>query len=274
MTSETRRAIWRPSLVQRLEARGLLTILLVGAFAWSLSTVNWGGTLVHPGGGSIFLRFLQSLLAPDLSLSLLKLALIATWQTVAFSVAGMTLAVFLGFPLGVIASGVLTRSRGGRWMSRLGVRFFLAFIRSIHELVWAWLFVAAIGLSPMAAILALAIPYSGILGRIYAELLNDVAQEPLQALRASGASEGKVFLYGRLPMALPDMLGYTFYRWECAIRSAAIMGFIGIPGLGFQIQVYLQDLLFNQVWTFLFFMVALIALVDLWSSKVRQSLTS
>ena len=115
----------------------------------------------------------------------------------------------------------------------LGARFFLAAIRSVHELVWAWLFVAAVGLSPMAAILALAIPYGGILGRIYSEILDDVPSEPIRALRVSGASEWKVFLYGRLSMAMPDILSYTFYRLECAIRAAAIMSFVGIAGLGY-----------------------------------------
>ena len=91
--------------------------------------------------------------------------------------------------------------------------------------------------TPVAGILALAIPYAGILGRIYSEILVDVPQQPLNALRASGASEFKVFLYGRLPMALPDMLSYTFYRLECAVRSAAILSFVGITGLGYQIRL-------------------------------------
>ena len=154
------------------------------------------------------------------------------------------------------------------------VRLMLALMRSVHELVWAWLLIVAIGLSPMAAVLALAIPYAGILGRIYAEVLNDVPEAPLQALRASGASEVGVLLYGRLPMALPDMLSYTFYRFECAIRSAAIFSFVGIQGLGYELQLSLDDLLFEQVWTLLFFLVALVVLVDLWSIWVRRSLTS
>ena len=154
----------------------------------------------------------------------------------------------------------------------VGTRALLAVLRSIHELVWAWLFVVAIGLSPMAAILALAIPYGGILGRIYSDILNDGPQEPLQALRAAGASEWKVFLYGRLPMALPDMLSYTFYRFECAVRAAAVMSFVGIAGLGYQIQISLDDLKFDQVWTLLLFLTAIIVLVDLWSSLVRRRL--
>ena len=79
---------------------------------------------------------------------------------------------------------------------------------------------------------------------------------------------------GRLPMALPDMLSYTFYRFECAIRSAAIFSFVGIQGVGYQLQLSLDDLLFGQVWTLLIVLAALILLVDLWSSLVRRSLAS
>jgi phosphonate transport system permease protein len=154
-----------------------------------------------------------------------------------------------------------------------GSRFSLAFFRSIHELVWAWLFVAAIGLSPMAAVLALAIPYGGILGRIYAELLQDVPEAPLQSLRSTGASEWRVFWYGRLPMAFPDMLSYTFYRLECGIRSAAIMSFVGLGGLGHEVRIALDDLAYQQVWTYLLFLIGLVVVVDIWSTMVRRRLS-
>jgi phosphonate transport system permease protein len=150
----------------------------------------------------------------------------------------------------------------------------LAWLRSIHELVWAWLFVAAIGLSPFAAIFALALPYAGILGRIYADLLNDVSPGPLRALRAAGAGETKVLFYGRLPMALPDMVAYSFYRFECALRSAAIMGFIGLGGLGFQVQIALADLKYSTVSTYVLAMILLIVIVETWSSIVRREMTS
>ena len=75
-------------------------------------------------------------------------------------------------------------------------------------------------------------------------------------------------------MAVPDMLSYTFYRFECAVRSAAIMSFVGIRGLGYEIQLSLHDLLFNQVWTLMLFMVALVVLVDVWSARVRRSLVT
>jgi phosphonate transport system permease protein len=234
--------------------------------------VDWSASLVHTGGASAAREFFAALFSLDLSPSFLGTVLKAGWYTVAYAVGGITLAVALGLPLGLVASGVLARTRLARWPLVLGTRGLLAVLRSIHELVWAWLFVVAIGLSPMAAIMALAIPYGGILGRIYSDILNDVPQEPLRALRASGASEWKVFLYGRLPMALPDMLSYTFYRFECAIRAAAIMSFVGIAGLGYQIQLSLDDLLFDRVWTLLLFLVGLVVVVDLWSSSVRRRL--
>lgn len=218
--------------------------------------------------------FLSALFPPDLSPEFLGLAVAASWQTLAYAVAGITLAVLIGFPLGVIASGsALDSPRAGLGLA-VAVRFVLAAMRSIHELIWAVLFVAAFGLSSLTVILALALPYGGILGRIYGELMYQVPEEPLRGLRTSGASPVRVLLYGRLPMALPDMMGYTFYRLECAIRSAAIMSFVGIRGLGYEIQLSLNDLLFDQVWTLLLFLVGMVVLVDLWSTRVRRSLVA
>ena len=257
-----------------LRGRGFLTLLLAVAFIWSLTAVNWSDSPVHRGGLSSIVEFFKAAATPEVSGSFLSLAFGAAWKTVVYAVAGICLAVVLGLPLGVLASGVLARGSGTRVAGVAGFRFLAGAMRAIHELIWAWFFVAAIGLSPMAAILALAIPYGGILGRIYADILNDVPQAPLQALRSSGASEWKVLLYGRLPMALPDMLSYSFYRFECAIRSAAIMGFVGVGGLGMQIHFSLSDLLYHEVWTLLYILVGLVVLVDLWSSWVRRYLTS
>ena len=254
--------------------RGFLTLLLGVAFLWSLTSLEWGSSPVHPGGLASIGQFFQAAVSPELSGEFLTLALSSAWKTVAYAVAGICLAVALGLPLGILASGVLARRSRAKIPGVAGFRFLLGAMRAVHELIWAWFFVAAIGLSPAAAVLALAIPYAGILGRIYADILNDVPATPLRALRASGASEAKVLLYGRLPMALPDMVSYTFYRFECAIRSAAIMGFVGVGGLGMQIQLSLLDLYFSEVWTLLFTLVGLVLVVDFWSSWVRRHLTS
>lgn len=256
----------------RIGRRGLLTLLLAGAFLWSILQVDWRGELLHRGGADVLAQILREMARPELSASTLRQALAAAWLTLTYAVAGITVALALAVPLGIAASGALVRHPVLRPLSMASCRVVLGFARAIHELVWALLFVAAIGLSPFAAVFALAIPYAGVLGRIYADLLNDVPEAPLDALRAAGARETKVLLYGRLPMAVPDMVSYTFYRFECALRSSAIMSFVGIGGLGYQIQIALDDLLFSRVATHLLALIILVAVVDIWSSEVRRRL--
>jgi phosphonate transport system permease protein len=259
--------------VNFFEGRRLLTLLLVGVFAWSLIAADPFSGVIRPGGFLAIFEVFGASIRPDLSSPVLITAITSAYRTLAYAVAGLSIGLLIGLPLGILASGTLSQSLWIRALNIGGVRFVLAFLRSIHELVWAWLFVAALGLSPMAAVLALGIPYGGILGRIYSELLQDVPESPLRGLRSSGASEWKVLWFGRLPIALPDMLSYTFYRLECGIRSAAILSWVGLGGLGFNIQISLDDLAYERAWTFIWALVVLVILVDLWSTIVRRRIT-
>lgn len=256
-----------------MHKKGVLTLLLILAFIWSLFSVNWGHELMHPGGRATLKQIGDSLLHPEVSKEIIKLALIASWRTLAYAVAGMTVAFIIAVILGVLASGVLAEGIVKRKMFKTLFRGILGFMRAIHELIWAWFFVASVGLTPFAAIFALAIPYGGTLGRIYADILNDVSKEPIRALKSSGASKLQLLIYGYLPMAKTDMISYTMYRFECAVRSSTIMSFVGLGGLGFQIQLALQDLNYNQVWTFMFFLTILVVFIDLWSNVLRRGLT-
>jgi phosphonate transport system permease protein len=254
--------------------RFYLNLLLILVFLLSLTAINWNEGLIHPGGGVMIIQILKSILQPNLSLDIIQIALESTWITVVYAVAGMTLALIYGGIAGVLASGILTNNRILKKVSVGIFRGILSFTRAIHELVWAWLFVASIGLSPYAAIFALAIPYGGILGRILADALNDVPEEPIQALKLAGVSNWKCLFYGYLPYVWTHMLSYTLYRFECAIRSSTIMSFVGLGGLGYQIQLSLADLKFDEVWTFLFFLILLVVIVDLWSGMLRKSSNS
>lgn len=255
-----------------LRGRGLLTVILLGTLLWSLLSVELRDGMIRTGGLATLVDILSSAVRPDLSADTLGRAFQAVWITVVYAVAGITVALIVGFPLGVLASGVLASSRARRGYSMTVGRGILAAMRAVHELVWAWLLVVAIGFSPFAAVFAIAIPYAGILGRIYADLLNDVSPRPMAALRAVGASSAKILIYGRLPMALPDMVSYTFYRFECAVRASAIMGFVGLGGLGFQIQIALADLRYSSVSTYLIALIVLIVAIEAWSSKVRREI--
>ncbi len=252
--------------------RGLLTAFLAIAFIASLFSINWGPELVHNGGITTMLQLAEGLVKPDLSPEILRLGLSASWRTLAYAAAGMTLALASGLIFGVLASGVLFPKGHVQRAVKTVFRGILGFMRAIHELVWAWLFVAAVGLTPLAAVFAIAIPYGGILGRIFADMLNDVPDEPVDSLKMTGASSMQRLFYGYFPLAAPDMVSYAFYRFECAVRSSAIMSFIGLGGLGFQIELSLHDLKYDEVGAFLYFLIGLVILVDGWSRLVRGRL--
>lgn len=252
-----------------LHRRGILSLLLVFCFILSLSTIPWGADLVHAGGSSTLNALVRSFFDPDLTPRILRIGLAASWQTLSYAVASIALALIIALVFGVLSSGVLVKSR----IVNGFFRGFLGFLRAIHELVWAWLFVAAIGLTPLAAVFALAIPYGGTLGRVFSDLLQDAESPAIVALRTSGASRLQLLCYGYFPAAFPNMLSYTMYRLECAVRSSSVLSFVGLGGLGFQIQISLQDLQYNEVWTFLYFLVALVVLIDLWSALLRRRMS-
>ncbi len=255
---------------QSLLKRLTLIVLPGIIFMWSLGSIGDWNNLLHSGGWTTLLEILRAFASPDLSPEIVRLAFAASWKTLAYATAGMTLAIVIAIILGTLASGVLSLKRFNRIFSITVFRGLLGLMRSIHELVWAWLFVAAVGLSPFSAILALAISYGGTLGRILADILNDVPEEPIKSLKSNGASQMQILFYGYFPMAIPNMISYAMYRFECALRSSTIMSFVGLGGLGYQIHLSLADLEYNEVWTFIFFLIALVVFVEVWSSSLRR----
>ncbi|CAM3718441.1 PhnE/PtxC family ABC transporter permease [Mesobacillus zeae] len=257
-----------------LHKRKILTFILLLAFVWSLLPVDWDKGLLHAGGLAMAGQIFEAALHPDFSPDMIMLALESAWITLAYATAGMSLALVLAFFLGLLASGILAPgNKSRRWLKRI-FRGVLSFMRAIHELVWALIFVASFGLTPYAAIFALAIPYGGMLGRIFAEMLEDVPAEPIQALKMTGASAWQCIFYGYLPIVRAGIISYSMYRFECSVRSSAIMSFIGLGGLGYQIQLSLDDLAYSQMWTFLFFLILLVVIIDGWSTLLRRRLGS
>lgn len=215
---------------------------------------------------------------------LLVKALHAAWLTVVFAVAGMSLALVGGVGLGFLAStawwadeAVTRGSRWRRWKRRVlgpgvyaATRALIALMRSIHELLWAVLFLAALGRSDLTAVLAIAIPFAGTLAKVFSEMIDEAPRTPALRLRDAGASPMQVFLFGLLPPAVPDLAAYAFYRFECALRSSAIMGFFGFPTLGYNISASFENLYYGEVWTYLYTLVALVVTADIWSGAIRR----
>lgn len=213
-------------------------------------------------------RFIAEFFAPDLSSAFVAKAAWGALETLAVSALGTLLAVAAGFVLALPAAG-----RFGTAPRQLA-RFVLNLLRSVPELVWAALMVLAAGLGPFAGTLALALHTTGVLGRLFAETLENVPAAPEQALRDAGSGAVAAFAYGSLPLALPQCVAYSLYRWEMNIRMAAVLGFVGAGGLGQMLYFHLSIFQQAQAATVLFAMLVLVLAVDLFSSRLRRGLAA
>lgn len=174
----------------------------------------------------------------------------ALLQTVAFAILGVALAAVIGFGLALLY--------------RFGpVRWGAAFVRAVHELFWALIFLQIFGLSPLTGLLAIAIPYGGIFAKLYAEILDEADPRPAAAL-PDGAGMLSAFFFTRLPDVWVHMKTYTAYRLECGLRSSAILGFVGLPTLGFHLESAFKQGHYSEVSALLILFFVLIATMRFW----------
>lgn len=224
-------------------------------------------------------RFLSDFFPPVHSAEFLLLVAEASWHTIAMATAGMTLAFLGAVPLTILATGQLSLSRIGRRRASLlpmfvrqGVRWLLILLRSVPELVWALLFVRMVGLGPTAGVLAIALTYCGMLGKVYAEILESSDPHATASLLKNGSGRLGALLYGALPESASELVSYSVYRWECAIRGSVIMGFVGAGGLGQRMDESMKMLAGGEVATMLMVFVALVAAADGVSKLLRRRL--
>ena len=212
-------------------------------------------------------RFMGELLHPTAEAAFLQKLLGATLETLAMSALGTLIAAALGLLLALPASQTHV---GDKARFKGLTRLLLNALRSIPELVWAALLLIAAGLGPLAGTLALALHTTGVLGRLFAEAIENVPEGTGFALRVRGVPEGRVFFYATLPQVLPQLLSYTLYRWENNIRAAAILGVVGAGGLGQMLAFYMGLFQMPETSSILLAMIALVALVDALSYLARR----
>ncbi len=258
-------------------------IAFVGS--WQLAEIQ-PGLLLETEGRRNIAKFVAGMFPPDLSPEFLRFLVVPFFETIQISVMGTVLAVAIGFPLGLLGTaslafaGILNEMeltgspvhRCSRVFPYVLARGILSVFRCIPEFVWAFMFVRAVGLGPFPGVLAIGISYGGMLGKVYSEILENLAVQPSEALQATGASRGKVLLFGMLPQAMPQLVSYTLYRWECAVRASAILGFIGAGGLGQQIELSMRMFNFHEVVTLVLILFLLVAVVDFLSAKARKAI--
>ncbi|POQ01833.1 PhnE/PtxC family ABC transporter permease [Pseudomonas syringae] len=261
----------------------LLQALLAVALLWPgirLAELNpW--VLLQADNARTMGSFLAGFWPVAHSAEFLGLLLDATLQTLAIATAGIALALLLAVPASLLASQALSlsaASRGGRpgWLGqclRWPARGVLIFLRSVPEIVWALLFVRAVGLGPTAGVLAIAITYAGMLGKVYAEIFESVDQRPAHALLQAGSGRLAALAYGILPNAAAELTSYTVYRWECAVRASVVMGFVGAGGLGQQIDLSMRMFAGDEVASMLLTFLLLVLLADQLSRLLRRQFT-
>lgn len=224
-------------------------------------------------------RFITGLWPPETSADFLMVTGKLVIETVEVSLLGTVLAIIFAFPLAIAATRPrgeeFTRASQGTlyWLARLLsyhlARIFLNLFRGIPELMWALIFVVAVGLGPFPGVLALAAHSTGILGKLYSEIFESVEQRLVEMARSTGAGEMAVMVYVRLPATLPVFLSYTLFRWECNMRAATVLGFVGAGGIGTQLMISMKLFAYGEVLSLIATIFALVLIVDLAGQFVR-----
>lgn len=240
-------------------------LVLVTASFCSL-TLKWGEFFSADALRSS-LEFFNGFAPPDVDGAFLSKIAHATLETVSMSALSTVIAATAGMALAVPASG-----RMGRVLYTF-TRLMLNVLRSIPELVWASVLLIAAGLGPFAGTLALAAHTTGVLGRLFADALENLPKGPESTLLINGASPSAAFCYAALPQSMPQMFSYILYRWENNIRAAAVLGVVGAGGLGQMLKFHLSLFQMQQAASVIIVMLVIVALVDAISFWLRRKFT-
>ena len=225
---------------------GRVSLGFLAAGLLALAAADLGVTVLHPG--IELARLLAGVLHPDV----LAVGLRGVVLTMAFAVLGVSSGALAGFGLALVFHRV---------------RYFCAAIRSVHELFWALLLMQVLGPSPAAGLLAIAIPYAGIFGKVFAEMIEEA---DLAADRVLPPGTGRLsrFAYARAPVLARPIGNYLLYRLECGLRSTLVLGFIGLPTMGFELESYFRQGHYAQAAGFVLVFYALIGTRRLWARPV------
>ncbi len=252
--------------------------VVVIAVAVAVASFN-RGPVINSSGLSSFAAFWSAALRPEVDPGFLHRMLDASLTTASFALLGTLLALVIGLAFAPVLANVswdIDRipSGGGKQLSqatRYLVRAAAVVPRSIHEFVFALVLIQILGLDPIVAIVSIGVPFGAVSAKVFADLIDGAAPEATASLRAAGAPRPVALLAGALPVARRDLLSYSFYRFECAMRSAAVLGIIGAGGLGYELALSFESLRYEEVWTAIWALVVLSGLADRWSSYVRRS---
>ena len=244
------------------------TFVLLGVgLLWAGWRAGLGADIINTRGWPNLAEFWTASLRPELDSEFVRLTIDAAISTLALAVLGTVASLVIGAVGALATSQLLWGTHAIRSVSQA----LLVVPRAIHEVIWALLLVQVFGFDPMVAVLAIAIPFGAVTAKVYADAIDTSDRAGFDQLRATGAGRMTALFYGVLPTARHDLVSYGFYRMECAVRSAAVLGIVGVGGLGFQLDLSFETLRYNEIWTLIAGLMILSGLIDRWSTVIRRS---
>jgi phosphonate transport system permease protein len=266
----------------------IIGLVVVAGYLWGLQGTHVDLNELVEGIPNIA-RFIVRLFPPEFQLVDLKIvppAILTSWlgqqillplpeiisaifETIQMAIIGTTLAVFLSLPFGLLAA----RNTSPHPIVYQATRMIMNTIRAVPEIIFALIFVSAVGLGPFGGVLAIAVGSIGFLGKLYAESIEAIDPQQVLAVRATGSTPLQVFRYGVVPQALPLIASYSIYSFEHNVRAATILGLVGAGGVGFVITKYIALFQYHRLMGALILIILTVTVVDRISDRLRKKFT-
>ncbi|MGB9858752.1 MAG: phosphonate ABC transporter, permease protein PhnE [Moorellaceae bacterium] len=257
---------WVPLRERLVTWQRLLTVFLLAVIYWR-SAIDCELNPVSLVQGTPHIVDIVSRMLPP-NFSIMKSLIRPTVETLEIAIWGTTLAVIIALPLGVLGAQNLSPNP----ILYTGSRLILNALRAISELVFALIFVAAVGLGPFPGVLALAVHSAGQLGKFYAEAMENIDRGPLEALEATGAHKIQTLVFAVVPQIVPEFITYTLYRWEVNVRAATVLGLVGAGGIGFELLTSMRLFQYQDTSAILLVILLTVSIVDFLSGRIRRAI--
>ncbi|MEW9110041.1 phosphonate ABC transporter, permease protein PhnE [Cytobacillus gottheilii] len=244
----------------------LIGVILAGIYIWTFMGIDIDFAKAVDRMSNNYARIIPKLLDPDWS------ALSDVWaamvETIYIAFAGSLMAAILAIPLGFLAAQNMTNNRVlttiGKWI--------LSAIRAFPDIILAILFIVVVGPKPFAGVLAIAIGSTGMLGKLYSEVLESIDTNVVEAMEANGANKLQILVHGILPQITPEFLSYAIYRFEIDVRASTILGIVGAGGIGTLIVFAKMNRNWEEMGLILLMIIVVVTVIDLISTQIRKRL--
>ncbi len=247
-----------------------VTNLLMWGVIFGLLAMSWEGADMRPlsliENAENMSQFASGFFPPDMSQW--KMYVSEIWITVQIAIWGTALSIVCSIPFGILSSENLVP-----WWVYQPVRRLMDAARAINEMVFAMLFVVAVGLGPFAGVLALWIHTTGILAKLFSEAVEAIDPRPVEGIRATGATALQEVIYGVIPQVLPLWISYSLYRFESNVRSATVLGIVGAGGIGMVLWENIRGFYYAETAAVMVLIIISVSLLDLLSQRLRKMVT-